>query len=314
MKLLTPILAGALLAASLAVPLTEAKAEEVKISGSQQVQMIQAARLDLYTQLARQIKGLNISEESVVANSVTLDLSREASVQALVKGVQETPPAFMDDICIISGSITLQQVIENINSLVKEKNNQIQESIENIKRYNKFSLVKGQGTGTLPAPPSAADPSGFDDAGLAAALSKLEGRGQHKLNAVEMARLSAYANLAAQIKGMKISDQSTMYNAAQSRWTSGETSALVKGAQVKKFYAMNKELIACYMEITLEQIVENVQKNSTIFANGKEVTTEKIQRFNGELRTVKATGFGSVNSGQSAEQNAPAQGVVGSVE
>lgn len=284
-------------------------------SGAEKVQMINAARVDLYAQLAREIKGLNISESSIVADAVTLETIRSGFVDAIVRGVVEGEPVFVGDVCLIDGSITLDQVVENLARITTTRNNEPTANFESIKRYNNLTVVKAKGSGTLAAPGNnAPSRAALADDGLAYTISQLEGPGQHKLNAIEAARLDAYARLAGKLKGMHITDRTTLYNSTQSRWTEAATSALIKGARIKRYFPLGKDAVVCEMEITLEQIVENIHKHSTIFADGHEVSQETVRRVNGELHTVKAFGTGAVNSGQPAGQAPSARGIIGSVQ
>jgi len=305
----SPSVLTLLLLATLSAAAVSAQSPEP--SGVQKVQMINAARTDLYAQLAREIKGLNISDKSVVANAVNLEMIRTGFVEALVKGVKEGEPYFVGDICIVDGSITLDQVVENLKRVSTTADGKPVQNFEGIKRYNSTSVVKAQGAGTLPAERTEETVGGPEDSGLAEAFAKLEGPGQHKLNAKNAAEMDGYAGLAKQLKGLSIDDRTTIFNSAQARWTEATASALVKGARVKRYFARGKDLLGCEMEITLQQIVENIQKHSTIFSNGDEVTTEKIRRMNGDLVTVTALGYGALGNQQIRSSSS---GIVGSVQ
>ena len=288
-------------------------AQAPELTGQQKVQMINAARTDLYAQLAREIKGLNVSDKSIVANAVNLEMIRAGFVEALVKGVQEGEPYFVGDICIVDGTITLDQIVENLQRVSSSINGKSSENFESIKRYNSTTVVKASGSGTLPAPEEQKSNPGRSDNGLAAAFEKLEGPGQYKVNAKNAAEMDGYAGLAKQLKGVYISDNTTIYNTAQNRWTESASSALVKGARVKRYFAQGKDLLGCEMEITLEQIVENIQKHSQLFSNGKEISTEKVSRMNGGLVTVTALGYGAVGN-QLLQQQPVSSGIIGSVQ
>ena len=150
MKTSPPQLATKLALVFATCALTFAQAPE--LTGQQKVQMINAARTDLYAQLAREIKGLNISDKSVVANAVNLEMIRAGFVEALVKGVQEGEPYFVGDICIVDGSITLDQIVQNLQRVNASRDGKVTEDFEAIKRYNSTTVVTAKGAGSLPAP------------------------------------------------------------------------------------------------------------------------------------------------------------------
>jgi hypothetical protein len=305
--------AGVLLALSAVAVLRAAE-----LSGQDKAMMIEAARADLYAQLARQIKGLNVDETTLVANHATEDSSRHGSVEALVRGANVGEPQFLEDVCVIAGSITVEQVVENLRATRREFANGSSTGFESIKRFNEAKTISAQGLGTRRSPGGgraeesvAAAPA---DDGMKATLAALRGSGQEKLGAVEAARIDALAQLARQIKGVRISDDSLIYNMAlDGRWTETSSSALVSGAQALRYTAMEGELVSCVMSITMQQVVENVQRQRTEFANGSVTSLEKISRYNPALITITATGYGAVGKGRMAPAAAPGR-IIGSVQ
>ena len=270
-------------------------------SGPQKAQMIEAARMDAYTQLARQIKGLQVSNHSAVANHVTTQAVTKAITKALVQGARIGEPEFIgDNICMVPAELTIQQVIQNIERLKKHNGLFKTVDVTNIKEHTNYKTLTAQGTGTLPAPKVGGKRGKtIDDKGLKQALEKLEGPGQSKLGAKEAAYLDACAQLARQIKGIHIDDESIVLNMAKkSRWTEGATNMLVKGAQIKAWKAIDKDVIACVTQITYEQVVENVERVRKYFAGVKTFDKMTIQQDIGGYRTVTATGYGGVGRGR----------------
>lgn len=287
-----------------------------ELSGQDKAMMIEAARADLYAQIARQIKGLSVSENTLVANHVTADSTRDASTSALIKGATVGEPEFLEDVCVLNGSITLNQVVENLRASVRTDAAGREISYENLRRHNEQVTLHAQGVGTRRKPPGAPAAAGAteDDTGLKAAVAALKGPGQDKLGAIEAARIDALAQLARQIKGVRVSDESLVYNMAlDGRWTETSSNALIKGARVVRYAAMEGDLVSCVMSITLEQIVENVQRSRTEFADGSSISQEKIRRYNPELLTLTATGYGAVGKGRMGGEIAPGR-IIGSVE
>lgn len=309
--LFRPAAAVALLALSAVTALRSAE-----LSGQDKAMMIEAARADLYAQLARQIKGLNVNETTLVANHATEDSTRQGSVQALVRGANVGEPQFLEDVCLVTGSITLEQVVENLRSTRREFADGSASGFESIKRHNETKTISAQGLGTRRAPNGTqgqvlAPPA---DDGMKATLAALKGTGQDKLGAIEAARIDALAQLARQIKGVRISDDSLVYNMAlDGRWTEASSNALVRGAQVQRYAALEGELVSCVMSITLQQVVENVQRQRTEFSNGAVTSFEKISRYNPALITITATGYGAMGKGRASSTVTPGR-IIGSVQ
>lgn len=287
------------------------------ITGQEKAMMIEAARADLYAQLARQIKGLQIGENTLVANHAVADSARGAGVDALVRGATVGEPQFLEDVCLVQGSITLEQVVENLKSSSREFTSGRTESYESIKRNNEYRIISAQGLGTRKAPVTDHADLGVgavSDDGLKATLAALKGTGQEKLGAIEAARIDALAQLARQIKGVRISDDTLVNNMAlDARWTETASEALIIGAQVVRYAPLEGELASCVVNITLEQVVENVQRNRTEFSNGAVISSEKIRRYNPALVTITATGYGAVGKGRLTGDITPGR-IIGSVQ
>jgi hypothetical protein len=290
-----------------------------ELSGQDKALAIEAARANLYAQLIGQIKGLQVSETTIVANMAVEDANRAASVDGFIRGVSVGEPQFVGDMCLISGSITLQQVVENVNTLVRSGSGPAV-AYEKVERLNNLRVVRAQGTGAVRARAPEAAPVANDEieTGLAETLGKLKGPGQLKLGAVEAARIDALAQLARQVKGVRISDSSVVFNmATESRWTDTETNALVQGAAVVRYHAVDGELVACTMQITLQQVVENIERTATRSTVGgltvSERVQERIQRYNPALTRITATGYGAVRSA-AAQAPAVAAPMIGTVK
>lgn len=316
-RLLAPILSA--LIATMSV--TSASARD--LTGQEKAMMIEAARADLYAQLARQIKGLNVTDQTLVANHAVEDSTRRGNVDALVRGAAVGEPQFLEEVCLVSGSITLEQVVENLRATHSGRADGSAAGFESIKRYNETKTISAQGVGARRSARSTGAPADetavaadaiLADDGLKATLAALSGSGQDKLGAVEAARIDALVQLARQIKGVRLSDESLVYNMAlDGRWTEASTQALVQGAQVVRYAPLEGGVVSCVMRITLRQVVENVQRHRSEFANGRSASYEKISRHNPALVTIAATGFGAVGQGRLAPVVGPAR-VIGSVQ
>ncbi|GAB5561225.1 MAG: hypothetical protein SynsKO_28720 [Synoicihabitans sp.] len=290
------------------------------LSGQERAMMIEAARTDLYAQLGRQVKGLQIDDQTLVADNALESSDRSAATDAWLRGVEIGEPEFAGDICFVPGSITLDQVVQNLKSWRRTDASGREISYENIKRHTEFVTIHAVGTGSRATPQAPVSSAGAGSGpqmandGLREALASMEGPGQQKLGALEASRIDALANLARQIKGVQINDQSFVQNMAlDGRWTDSATSALVKGARVVRYKAMGPDLVSCVMEIDLLQVVENVQRSSTEFANGRVIERERVHRYNPGLTTIRATGFGAIGDGR-ATSGVPMGRIIGTVE
>jgi len=155
-----------------------------------------------------------------------------------------------------------------------------------------------------------------DSDGMVETLRRLKGSGQEKLGATEAARIDGLAQLAQQIKGVKISDRATCFNMAlDGKWTEASSSALVRGARVVRYTANGDDLVSCIMQIDLEKVVENIHKNETLYSNGATVSYESIERYNPGIVTVTATGWGAIGKARAPGSiNGGPTGVLGKVE
>lgn len=274
------------------------------ISGADKVLMAKAAEVNCYNLLVQEIKGLKVSEDMTVADAVTQEFEQTGSASGILQGAVLKDPEFIDDACVVEGQITLDQVVENLNHSIATVNEKLKREILDIKRYSTKRVVTARGLGTIPAPET---PEGVNEAsqntGEAQTLRKLSGSGQAKIMAMQAARLDALAKLAANLKGVRVSSEITVRNWAASSWEQAETEAIIRGARIVRYEAVAPDLVECWVEITLNTLVENVKKNSTLFPNGSEATVEKLRRFN-KLLKVPATGLGAVVKPGSSAGNA----------
>jgi len=288
-------------------------ARAAEISGQDKALAIEAARADLYAQLVRQIKGIQVSESTIVANMVTEAADRSAGTEGYVRGVKVGEPQFVGDVCFIDGQITLQQVVENLSSFVKTQDGQTLSS-ERVERLNQTRVVRARGTGTVRTKPEVAGDVAPAEDGMKETLAAMSGSGQQKLGAIEAARVDALAQLARQIKGVRVSDDSTVFNMVSAgRITDTEAQALVRGAVVLRYSAVDPELASCTMQITLRQVVENLEsayaKKTIGGVTVSERFTERVEQFNPSLTRITATGYGAARK----KSSEAATEVIGSV-
>ena len=289
--------------------------QAAELSGQEKALAIAAARADAEAQLIGSIQGLQISEKSTVANFVLEQGKKAAATAGLIKGVVFDDPVQVDDMVLITGTITLDQVVENLNRRATEYSNGKTESFESVKRFNQQSVLKARGRGTRKSP----DQGGGnhpDADGILDTLKRLKGTGQEKLGATEAARLDGLAQLAQQIKGVQISDHATCFNMAlDGKWTEAASSAVVRGARVVRYTANGDDLVSCIIQIDLQNIVENVHKSEALFSNGETISFESIKRYNPGIVTVTATGWGAIGKdGPPGSSSGGPTGVLGRVQ
>ena len=136
---------------------------------------------------------------------------------------------------------------------------------------------------------------GDDSDGLVETLRRLKGTIQERLDATDAARLNGLAQLAQQIRGVKVSDHATYFNMAlDNKWTEAVSSAVVRGARVVRYTADGDDLVSCIMQIDLQKVVDNVHESEALFTNGETISFESIQRYNPGVVTVTATGWGTI--------------------
>ena len=95
---------------------------------------------------------------------------------------------------------------------------------------------------------------------------------------------------------------------------SSPAQALVRGAVVVRYSAMDGELVACTMQITLRQVVDNLESTFTQKTVGGVVVSERlverVERFNPTLNHITATGYGAARK-KNAEVSTE---IIGSVQ
>lgn len=285
------------------------------ITGADKVRMAKAAEADCYAQLVEQIKGLQVSENSTVMDVVNAYFDQMSSAQGFVQGAVLKEPLYQDDTCLIKAELTLDQIAENLTKSIKAVDGKVKDQFEAIKRFNKKKLVTVTGVGALIAPETLEKGElSPRDTGELDTIKHLVGPGQYKVMALKAARLDALTKLAASIKGVRVSSTMSIQNAAGSSWQQADTEAVIQGARVIRYAAVDKDLVQCWMEINLETVVENIQKNSTLFSNGKEVSVENIKRLN-KLAKVVSVGQGAVvKPGEPVDAAVDSSPITGSVK
>ncbi len=275
--------------------------------------MAQAARVDCYAQLVEQIKGLKVSDNSTVLDAASQYFEQMANSSGFVQGAALGPPVYQGDTCLIKAELTLDQIVENLTRSVTVIDNKIKNEFESIKRFNKLIPVKVTGMGALAAPetPDTAEISP-KNTGELETIKNLLGPGQYKIMAMKAARLNALVNLAASIKGVRVSSVMSVRNCVGSSWQQADTEAVIQGARVVRYAAVEPGLVQCWMEINLDTLVENIQKNGTLFSNGKDVSVENIKRYN-KLQKVVGIGQGAVMKPGATEEPVETSTLPGSV-
>ena len=241
------------------------------ISGADKVLMKQAAEVNCYSLMVQEIKGLKVSEDLTVADAVAQDFEQTGSAKGIVQGAVLKDPVFIDDVCVVEGQITLDQIVENLNHSIDTVNDKLKEEILAIKRHNDRRLITVRGLGTVPAPTASAEEANAPsrDVGEAQTLRALSGPGRYKVMAMQAARLDALAKLAANLKGVRVSSETTVRNCAASSWEEAETKAVVRGARVVRYAALAPDLVQCWVQITLNTVVENLKKTARSFPTAR---------------------------------------------
>lgn len=271
-----------------------------ELTGHQKVQMIEAARLDCLAQLARQIRGVFLEEESIAANNALAESVRALKTDALVMGTVLGEPEFVGDVCLVEGEITLRRVIENLTTVIVKKGLQTTVVSEATRNFQ-YETFRARGAGTIPAPQDAeADPAPKEDivdAQFKTIIAQVEGPGQSKLAATEAARMDAMVQLLRQIKGVYITDESLVADMIkESRWTEAQSRGFLKGAKVINWRVVDKDLVSCTMQVTIEQIIEHIEDVARETATT--VSVSQVREVNKNYVTVTGTGYGSVGKGQ----------------
>lgn len=298
-------LAGMILA--VAAPASGDALSEKKAAQNKLLSM-RAARVDAMRKLAERINGLVITSETTVKDFVATDDRIQTAMRSWLSGMKEVgEPRFTPDgICEVTLEVTIQEVIVELKKLHREyyKGGKLRvEDFDQIAVHTNERTLRETGSGA-PRPE-------FEERGMLVAAevtgqdimpakaweywtAHCSGRG--RLMAERAARLDALRKLGERINGLMITSETTVkdFVATDDRIRTQMATFLQGAREVGKRYHENELIVEVEMEVTLQDVIVNLQKWHQEYYKGGKVSVNDIQKINVRIeeRNVRETGMG----------------------
>jgi hypothetical protein len=314
--------AGALLAGS---------SEAWALSAQEKLLARNAAEVDAYAKLTKEVKGLWIDGIDVVKNFVSEESVRNVRFDAFVRGARILRAVdHPDGMCEVEMEITLEEFVRNVEELKKTtyKGKKKYEFIT-IKEITEQRTIRVTGFGAPPAAeaapepaPARAVPDGFAQKAFAVLGDRYTA--QQKLMGKNAAEIDALGRLAKEVKGLWIDGIDVVKNfVSEESVRNVKFDAFIRGAQFIDFDVSADGMVSATAQITLTQVIRNIEIIKKTKYKGKDdddiktKITEKITETNVPL-VITVVGYGAMTGvspgGGNGGGNAPQTVVPGSVQ
>jgi hypothetical protein len=303
-KITLVLLAGLILLPSL----VQADAVDEKLKAQNKLLSMRAARVDAMRKLAERINGLMITSETTVKDFVATDDRIQSAMKSWLRGAREVgEPRFLPDgICEVTMEVTVEEVVVELKRLHKEyyKGDKIRvEDIEKMSINISEKTLRETGSGA-PRPE-------LQDRGMATSpaatgsdiMNKkawdywtLHCTGQGRLMAERAARLDALRRLGERINGLMITSETTVkdFVATDDRINTAMATFIRGAREVDRRYHDDELIVEVTMEVTLQELIVNLQRWHKEFYKGDRIRTEDIEKLRVRLeeKDVRETGMG----------------------
>lgn len=289
-----------------------------------------AAEVDAYAKLAKEVKGLWIDGIDVVRNFVSEESVRNVRFDAFVRGARTVRAVdHPDGMSEAEMEITLEEFVRNVEELQKTvyKGKKKYEFYK-IKEVTQQRTVRVTGFGAPPtaagvqdSAPATAVSDGFAQKAFAALGTRYSA--QQKLMGKNAAEVDALAKLAKEVKGLWIDGIDVVRNfVSEESVRNVKFDAYIRGAQFIDFDATADGMVSATAQITLTQVIRNIEVIKKTKYKGRDKDdiktkiTEKITETSIPL-VITVVGYGAMvgePSGGGAGGNAPQATVPGSVQ
>jgi len=293
-----------------------------------------AAEVDAYAKLAKEVKGLWIDGIDVVKNFVTEESVRNVRFDAFVRGAHVVKTTdHPDGMAEVEMEITLTEFVRNVEEVFKTTyKGKKKYEFSNIEEKTQQRTVKVTGFG---APPSATESAPEAPAGTPAAdgfaqkaFAALGTRysAQQKLMGKNAAEVDALGKLAKEVKGLWIDGIDVVKNfVTEESVRNVKFDAYIRGAQFIDFDVTADGIVTATAQITLTQVIRNIEVIKKTTYKGKHADdiktkiTEKITEKSVPL-VITVVGYGAMTGGSSGAggaasgQAAPPTTMPGSVQ
>jgi hypothetical protein len=298
-------------AAVLVAPaLAQADAVSEKMKAQNKLLSQRAARVDAMRKLAERINGLAITSETKVKDFVAEDDRIETAMESWLVGAREVgePRYTPDGICEVTMEVTLEEVVVELKRLHKQyyKGNKFRtETFDQITTHTEHRVLRETGSG---APRPEFEPRGITVVSTAVSsgsdimskkaweywMAHCTGRG--RLTADRAARVDAMRRLSERINGLAITSETRVrdFVAEDDRINAAMVGFLRGAREVGTRYHENELIVEVEMEVTLQELVANLQKWHKEYYRGDRIRRQDFEKLTVtvEEKNVREVGMG----------------------
>lgn len=271
-----------------------------------------AAEADCYRKLAEAVYGLKLNSNTTVRDFVTESDEIRTNVEAFVRGVRLGQPRYYEDgACEVEGEVTVAKLVTKLTEVHKEhyKGNTVTtQDISHLQESVKSDVITAIGSGA-PRPELPPDlpagveqvitplPQGYAPPTTIAVPGIWKTAGpQARLMAQRAARVDAMRKLLEQIKGLRLSSNTTVRDfITESDEIITNAEGIVVGASEVGTYLHEDELIVeVTMEVPVEKLVTKLTELHKEHYKGNTVTTTDITNLKQfvQREMIRASGAG----------------------
>ena len=269
---------------------------------------MRAARVDAMRKLAERINGLTITSETTVKDFVASSDRIQSSMLSWLSGMKEIgePTYTPDGICQVTLEVTVRELVVQLKRYHKEfyKGDKIRiEDIEKIEANTQDKTLRETGSGA-PRPefdgrgttvsPTAGGEDIMSKKAWAYWMAHCTGRG--RLMAERAARLDSLRRLGERIEGLMISSDTTVKDfVATSDVIRTQMATFLRGArQVSLRYHDSELIVEMEMEVTVRDLIVQLQRWQKEYYKGNRVTVEDIEKISARIedKDIREAGMG----------------------
>ena len=281
---------------------------EEKLAAQNKLLAMRAARVDAMRKLAERINGLVITSETTVKDFVASNDRIQTAMTSWLSGMKEVgePTWAPDGICQVTLEVTIQEIVVQLQRLHKEyyKGDKVRyEDIDKIMVNTTEKTLRETGSGA-PRPEfgprgtlSQPGASGEDIMSRRAwAYWQAHCTGRGRLMAERAARLDSLRKLGERINGLLITSETTVkdFVATDDRIRTRMATFLRGAREVGTRYHDSELIVEVEMEVTVRDLIVNLQRWHKEFYKGNKVVVADIERISARMeeKDVRETGMG----------------------
>lgn len=262
-----------------------------------------SARVEAMRRLSERINGLLITSETYVRDFVAANDSIRSEMASWLSGMKEVgdPTYTPDGVCQVTLEVTVREVVVQLKRLHKEyyKGDKVRyEDIDQIIAHTKDTTLRETGQGIPGAFVPRGVPASGQDIMSAKAWEywKSHCTVQGRLLAERAARVEALRRLGERIEGVLITSDTRVkdFVASSDEIRTQLASFLTGAVQTGIRYHDNELLVEVEMEVTVRELILNLQRWHKEYYRNNRVTVEDIERVSGRAldKVIRETGMG----------------------